>query len=182
MLSISALPPIAATARWPSFARPSCSRAAITNPACCSWDRSLPQIATGDLDIAIVRQLSPSNLPLCDEFEAGPVKMVGFKTAFGRGRLRKQDLENASGNAHYTLILSHPDAKLDDGALRIPSGVRREAEEHGREGCSANVLRRKSHRSVLVSSPPLVGYGTAIRSLRDPRSCSLAQADDGGEL
>src|SRR5215469_12699620 len=106
----------------------------MTNPACRRWGCSLPQIATGDLDIAIVGQLPPSNLPLCDEFESGPVKMVGFEASFGRGGLRKQDLENAPGNAHHTLILAHPDVELDDGALGIPSCVRRKSEKHGRPG------------------------------------------------
>jgi hypothetical protein len=91
---------------------------------------SLLHIATSDLDVAIVGQLSPSNLPLCDEFEADPVKMAGFEAAFGRRGLWKQDLENAPGNAHHTLILAHPDAELDDGAPVIPSGVRRKAEKH----------------------------------------------------
>ena len=91
----------------------------------------LPHIATSDLDVAIVGQLPPSNLPLCDEFEAGPVKVVGFEASFGRGGLRKQDLEYASRNAHDSLILAHTDAELDDGALGIPSGVRRKAEKHG---------------------------------------------------
>jgi hypothetical protein len=106
----------------------------ITNLACCWWGCSLPQIATSDLDVAIVGQLPPSNLPLCDEFEAGPVKMVGFEASFGRRGLWKQDLENASGNAHHTLIFAHPDAELHDGALGIPSGVRRKSEKHGRPG------------------------------------------------
>ena len=56
--------------------------------------------------------------------------MVGFETAFRRGGLRKQDLENAPGNAHHTLIFSHPDAELDDEAIGIPPGVRRKAEKH----------------------------------------------------
>jgi hypothetical protein len=39
-------------------------------------------------------------------------------------------LEHAPGNAHHTLILAHLYAELDDEALGIPSGVRREAEKH----------------------------------------------------
>jgi hypothetical protein len=41
----------------------------------------LAQIAPGDLDIAIVSQLAAANLPLCDEFEPGPMKMIGFEAA-----------------------------------------------------------------------------------------------------
>src|SRR5205823_8966045 len=41
------------------------------------WDRPFPQIATGDLDIAVVGQLPPPNLSLGDQFEPGPVKVIG---------------------------------------------------------------------------------------------------------
>jgi hypothetical protein len=43
-----------------------------------------PQIATGDFDIAVVGQLPPPNLSIGNEFEPGPMKMVGFEAAFGR--------------------------------------------------------------------------------------------------
>jgi hypothetical protein len=45
-------------------------------------DFSFPQIATGDLDIPIVRQLPAANRPLGDEFEPGPVQVVAFKAVF----------------------------------------------------------------------------------------------------
>ncbi|MGC1890740.1 MAG: hypothetical protein WA709_32455 [Stellaceae bacterium] len=47
-------------------------------------DRPFPQIATGDFDIALVGQLPAANLPFRDEFEPGPVEMVGFEAAFRR--------------------------------------------------------------------------------------------------
>ena len=99
---------------------------------------SLPHIATSDLDVAIVGQLPPSNLPLCDEFEPGAVKVVGFEASFGRRGLWKQDLENAPGNAHHTLIFAHLDAELDDEPLGIPlaSGGKR---KNMALGCSTNV-------------------------------------------
>jgi hypothetical protein len=37
-----------------------------------------PQIATGDLDIAVVGQLPSTNLPFGDQFEPRPVKVVRF--------------------------------------------------------------------------------------------------------
>ena len=43
------------------------------------------QIAPGDLYIAVVGQLPPPKVPLGDEFEPGPVKMVGFHTSFRYG-------------------------------------------------------------------------------------------------
>jgi hypothetical protein len=51
------------------------------------------QIATGDLDVPIVGQLPAASLPFGDEFEPGPVKVVGFEAPFWRRGLWKQDLE-----------------------------------------------------------------------------------------
>jgi hypothetical protein len=55
------------------------------------------QIATGDLDIAIIGQLPPPKFALGEEFEPGPVKVVGFEAAFRRGGLWKQGLEHGPG-------------------------------------------------------------------------------------
>jgi hypothetical protein len=60
-------------------------------------DFSFSQIATGDLNITFVGQLPPPNLPLGDEFEPGPMKVVGLDAAFRCGSLTNQDLENARG-------------------------------------------------------------------------------------
>jgi hypothetical protein len=46
-----------------------------------------PQIATRDLDIAVVGQLPSPKFPLGDKFETGSVKMVGFEATFGCGSL-----------------------------------------------------------------------------------------------
>ena len=89
-----------------------------------------PQIATGDFDIAVVGQLPAANLPLGNEFEPGPVKMVGFEAALRREGFWNQDLEHAPGDAYYALLFANPDAELDDRVLRIPSGVGRETKEH----------------------------------------------------
>jgi hypothetical protein len=93
-------------------------------------DFPFPQIATGDLDIPVFGQLLPTNLPLRDEFEPSPVKVIAFKAAFRRGGLWKQDLEDAPGNTHHAVIFTDADAELDDRALRIPPGVWRKAEKH----------------------------------------------------
>ena len=47
-------------------------------------DFPFPKIATGDLDIPVVRQLPAANLPLSDEFEPDAVQVVGFEAPFGR--------------------------------------------------------------------------------------------------
>jgi hypothetical protein len=93
-------------------------------------DFSFPQITARDLDIAVVGQLPPPNLPFGEEFEPGPVKVVDFEAAFGCGSLTKQDLEHTPGNASDALIVAHPDAELDGVPVGVPPGVRRKAEEH----------------------------------------------------
>ena len=74
---------------------------------------SSPQIASSDLDIAVVRKVAAANLPLGDKFEPGPVQVVGFDAAFRRGGLGKQGLEHAPGNAHHALIFAQANAELD---------------------------------------------------------------------
>jgi hypothetical protein len=93
-------------------------------------DFPFPQIATGDLDIPIVGQLPATNLPLGDEFEPSPMKMVGFEAAFGREGFQQQDLEDAPGNAHRSLILADADAELDSVPVGVPPGVGRKSEKH----------------------------------------------------
>jgi hypothetical protein len=45
-------------------------------------DFPFPQIATGDLNIPVVGQLPAANLPLGDDFEPCPVKVIGFEAPF----------------------------------------------------------------------------------------------------
>jgi hypothetical protein len=106
----------------------------ITNPARCRCDIPFPQISTRNLDVPIVGQLPAANLPLGDEFEPGPVKMIGFEASFRRGGLWEQDLEHAPRDPDDAFILAHPDSELDGVSLGAPSGVRWEAEEHGPPG------------------------------------------------
>jgi hypothetical protein len=102
----------------------------ITHPAGCRCGLPFPQIATGDLDIPIRGQLAATNLSLGDEFEPSPVKMVCFEAPFGRRGVWKQDLKDAPGNAHHTLIFADAYAELDDTSLGIPTGIRWKAKKH----------------------------------------------------
>jgi len=92
-------------------------------------DFPFPQIAPGDLDIAVVGQLPSPNLLLSDPFDPGSMEMVGFEASFGRRGVWKQDLEHAPGNPHHALILAHPNPELDGVPVGVPSGVGRKAEE-----------------------------------------------------
>src|SRR5947209_2749854 len=94
-------------------------------------DFPIPQITTGDLDIAVIGQLPSTNLPFGYQFEPRPVKVVCFEAAFRRRSLWKQDLENASGHAHHTLIFADAYTELDDGSHGVPASIGRKAKEHG---------------------------------------------------
>jgi hypothetical protein len=72
------------------------------------------QVATGNLDIAVIGQLPTTDFPFGDELKLGPMEMVGFEASFRRWCLGQQNLENASGNADYTVIFANAYAELDD--------------------------------------------------------------------
>lgn len=113
----------------------------------------LPQIATGDLDITVVGQLPTPNLPFGDQFEPRPVEVLRFEAALRRRSLWKQDLENASGHAHHTLIFADAYTELDDGSLGVPVSIGWKAKEHGFPG--ENVPRmfyRICRGKVVVST------------------------------
>jgi hypothetical protein len=93
-------------------------------------DFPFPQITACDLDIAVLGQLLAANLPLSNKFEPSSVDVVGFEAAFGRRGVCKQNLENAPGNNHHTLIFADAYAEFDGGAFGIPSRVGRETKEH----------------------------------------------------
>jgi hypothetical protein len=58
------------------------------------------------------------------------MKVVGFKAACWCRGLREQNLEHAPRNPHHALKFAYPDAKLDGVLVRVPPGIRWEAEEH----------------------------------------------------
>jgi hypothetical protein len=78
---------------------------------------SSAQIPTGDLDIAVVPQLTVTHFPLCDQFAPGPMQIVGFEATLRRRRLVEQDLEDASRNPNDPLILAHADAERDAASI-----------------------------------------------------------------
>ena len=98
---------------------------------CCSGF-AFTEIAAGDLDIAIVGQLLPADLPLGDEFEPGPMKVIGFEAAFRSWAFREQLLKDEPGYANDALIIADADAEFDSGALGIPARVQGKTKEHFR--------------------------------------------------
>jgi hypothetical protein len=93
-------------------------------------DFPFPQVTTGDLDITVVGQLAATKLPLGDEFEPGPVKVVGFQTPLGCWGLIEQGLEHAPGDTHCAFILADADAELDGQSFGVPPGIGRKTKEH----------------------------------------------------
>jgi hypothetical protein len=61
------------------------------------------QVAARNLNVAVISQLLPTNLPLGDDFERDPVQMIRFEATLRRW-----------GN----------------GVIGIPASIRRKAEEH----------------------------------------------------
>ncbi len=88
-------------------------------------------------------------------------KMLGCEAAFGRWAV--QDSEHPPGHVNDAFLLVHPDAELYGGALRVPPGVGRKAEEHGpHEMLSTRVL-------VSVSACFTVAERLGIRSGKSVR-------------
>src|SRR5436190_2107304 len=74
------------------------------------------QIAPGDLAVAVLGQLSPSQLPFDRQLEAGPLEMEGFEATLRCRGLIEQSLEDPPSNADRALVLAEQHAELD----RIP--------------------------------------------------------------
>jgi hypothetical protein len=97
--------------RWPGFA--------------------FPQISAGDFDIAIIGQVPAAQLAFGNQFEAAPLKMVGFQASLRRRGLREQALKDPPVDAHNASILADLNSEFDGHPVRVPSRVLGECEEHG---------------------------------------------------
>jgi hypothetical protein len=82
--------------------------------------------------------------------------VVRFEAAFRRRSIWKQDLENAPGDAHHTLIFADAYTELDDGSLGIPASIGRKAKEHGPPG-EMKVLPNADMRVKRLFSKRLEG-------------------------
>src|SRR6266849_585706 len=91
---------------------------------------ALSQVATADLDVAVLSQPPPPHLPLGDQFEAGSMQIVGFQATLRRCAFREQTLEYASWNPNHALIVADADAELDHGPFGVPPGILWKAEKH----------------------------------------------------
>jgi hypothetical protein len=90
------------------------------------------QIAPGDLDIPVIGQLPVPHLPLGDQFEPGPMKMIGFEAPFGRRSLCQQVLEDAAVDAHDASVFADLDAEFDGHPIRTPPGILGKCEKQPR--------------------------------------------------
>ena len=71
----------------------------------------LPQIAAGDLDIAVIGQLPLPQLALDNELETGPLQVVSLDTALrGHGAVDETP-EHLSPDTHDTRVFADADAE-----------------------------------------------------------------------
>src|SRR5690242_2785492 len=83
----------------PHIALPCFERVGPVNAT--QWPRiAFAQIAPSDLNVAVIGQLSPPQLPLDRKLKTGALEMEGFQAAFGRRRLIEQSLEDPPRDAH----------------------------------------------------------------------------------
>jgi hypothetical protein len=90
------------------------------------------QIAAGDLDVAIIGQLSAAQLPLHNQLEPRPLEMEGFHALLGRRRLIEEMLKDPPGDPHGALVLADDDAELDAIAVIVPGRIFGKSEKHCR--------------------------------------------------
>lgn len=76
-------------------------------------DARLPQIAPGDLDVAVIGQLPVPQLALGGPFKSGAVQVIGFDAARGGMRPSTSRWKNAPTNPYHALVLAEADAELD---------------------------------------------------------------------
>jgi hypothetical protein len=122
----------------------------------------LPQIASCNLDVAVIGQLPPPKFALSDQSEPGPVEVVSFETASGCGCLRKESLEHTSGNPGLLLHIHirRRQCELDHGALgfhRASGGKRKNMTSSEGSGIvlpKITQMRRGVECSLCGSGPP----------------------------
>jgi hypothetical protein len=106
----------------------------------------LPEIAPGDLDVAIVGQLPAADLSLGDKLEPSSLQMVRLQAPLRRRALVEEALENPPWHPDDGIVLADTDAEFDRVQRYIPSRVFGEHEKHcnllpGTVACSCIVLK-----------------------------------------
>jgi hypothetical protein len=78
----------------------------------------------------VLSYYSPAaQLPFGDQFEPGPLQMVGFKAPLGCRGLIKQALEHPPGNPHHAFVFPDANAEFDGRSFGAPAGIRPKAEK-----------------------------------------------------
>jgi hypothetical protein len=93
------------------------------------WSVTLAQITTGDLDVAVIAQLSSAQLPLGYLLEPGAVEMVALN-ALLRRRGRQQMLEDTTRDADNALVFADLNAEFHGLPIGVPPGVFGKCEKH----------------------------------------------------
>ncbi|HMD62594.1 MAG TPA: GYD domain-containing protein [Stellaceae bacterium] len=92
--------------------------------------RTLADVAPADLDVAVLGQLAPAELPLGDALEPGSLQVVGLDAALGGGPLGQETLEHPPRHTNETAVLADLDPELHRLPFGIPAGVVGKGEEH----------------------------------------------------
>lgn len=122
------------------------------------------QITSGDLDIAVIGQLSPSQLPFDRKLEPGSLEVKRFQATLRCWRLIEHSLKDALTDAHRALVLAENDTELDRSPLIVPAGVLwirgRGARECGLGGGAREYARRYCPAASLW--PRHTRHGTGL--------------------
>jgi len=137
---------------------------------------SIPQVAPGDLDIAVLGQLPPANLSLGNQFKPSPVEVVRFKAALWRWLLIEQILENATRYTNDTMVFADTNAELYGGQSFVPARILWKGEKHqlGLLGTPEQKFSKCSHERGCLAS-----WRAMDRAIGPFRRLSCPPAADG---
>src|SRR6202022_1683134 len=145
--------------------------------------RTLSQVATGDLDIAVFGQLALPDLALGDAFEAWSLQIISLDAPLRGWPLCQQPLKGAPRDADNPSILPDRDAKLDRFALGVPSGIIRKGKERHSDPASIMFWNCSHNASDFCPMQHPGGWETSYRCrmASDPRaSLTAAISCDSG--
>jgi hypothetical protein len=95
----------------------------LEQAALAGWRSFLPQVAAGDLDIAIGCQLATPQLALDNQLKPCPLKMECLGAPLRRWALIEKRLEHASANPDGALVWPEDHRKFYGLAVAIPASV-----------------------------------------------------------
>jgi hypothetical protein len=117
---------------------------------------TFPQVATGDLDITVLGQLTLTDLAFGDTLQSRSLQIISLDAPLGGRPIRQQALEGTARYANDPSIFPDPHPELDSFPLGIPPDIVRKGEEH--------------HSASALTDFVLVMFVECIGLARDARS------------